>query len=109
LFFVLPKPQLQYEVSDRLTLYVGANIKSATYRTGETFGNEHGRGRLNSAIVDYTEFRVGAGATWQVMSNLDLNLEGGYTPYRTFDYSRAHTQTKLDAAPYVEISASAKF
>ncbi len=109
LFFVLPKPQLQYELNERLTLYVGANLKGGSYRTSESFGSEHGRSRLNNAIVNYSEVRLGAGATWKALSFLDVNIEGGYIPTRTFDYARANTRVKLEAAPYVELSATAKF
>lgn len=109
LFFVLPKPQLQYEVNERLTLFVGANLKGGSYRVSETFGREHGRSKLDSAIVNYSEVRLGAGATWQALSNLSVNLEGGYVPMRTFDFSRANYRTKLEGAPYVELSATAKF
>jgi hypothetical protein len=109
LFFVLPKPQLQYEVNERLTLFVGANLKGGSYRMSENFGREHGRNGLNSSIVNYSEVRLGAGATWKALPNLDVNLEGGYIPTRTFDYARANTRVKLEAAPYVELSATAKF
>ncbi len=109
LFFVLPKPQLQYEVNERLTLFVGANLKGGSYRMSESFGREHGRNPLNSSIVNYSEVRIGAGATWKALSFLDVNLEAGYVPTRTFDYSRANTRVKLEAAPYVELSATAKF
>lgn len=109
LFFVLPKPQLQFEVNERLTLFVGANLKGGSYRVSETFGREHGRSKLDNAIVNYSEVRIGAGASWQALSNLSVNLEGGYVPIRTFDYSRANIRTKVEGAPYVELSATAKF
>ncbi len=109
LFFVLPKPRIQYEVNERVTLFVGANIKSGTYRVEENFGRDHGRTGLNNAIVEYTEIRTGAGVEWQALPFLNVTLEGGYVPSRTFDYSRANTRVKVEGAPYVELAASAKF
>jgi hypothetical protein len=109
LFFVLPKPRIQYELNERVTLFAGANIKSGTYRVSEEFGRDHGRTGLNNAIVDYTEIRLGTGVEWQALPSLGVTLEGGYVPTRTFDYHRASTRVKVEGAPYIELAAKAKF
>src|ERR1700683_2192602 len=78
-----PKPQLQYEFSNALTLYTGAEILGGTYHLNNQFGSSHGHGpgspnsQLNGNICDFTEFRVGAGLTWKFMPNLSLDVSGG--------------------------------
>ena len=39
-----PKPQLQYELSNSLTLYTGLDILAGTYQLNKNFGNDHGHG-----------------------------------------------------------------
>jgi len=65
-----PKPQLQYEVNNSLTLYAGGELLGGTYHLNDQFGTNHGHGpanlpnsQLNGNIVDFGEFRVGAGLT----------------------------------------------
>jgi hypothetical protein len=86
-----PKPQLQYELNNSLTLYLGADILNGTYHLNDQFGTNHGHGpgdnsgQFNGNIVDFTEIRVGPGFTWKFTPNLSLDISGGYMPYRDFD------------------------
>lgn len=91
-----PKPQVQYELNNAVTLYVGADILDGTYHLNDNFGNNHasvqgpGNANTNGNIVDFTEARVGAGFTWKFMPNLSLDVSGGYIPYRQFDVHPDH-------------------
>jgi hypothetical protein len=120
-----PKPQLQYEVNNALTLYTGAEILSGTYHLNDEFGANHGHGpgttnsQFNGNICDFTEFRVGAGLTWSFTPNLKLDVSGGYMPYRQFDihpdqigYDVHDTEfhnSLGDGAPYAEAGISGSF
>jgi hypothetical protein len=120
-----PKPQLQYEVNNALTLYTGAEILSGTYHLNDEFGTNHGHGpgttnsQFNGNICDFTEFRVGAGLTWNFTPNLKLDVSGGYMPYREFDihpdqigYDVHDTEfhnSLGDGAPYAEAGISGSF
>ena len=120
-----PKPQLQYEFSNALTLYAGAEILNGTYHLNDDFGTDHGHGpgtnnsQLNGNICDFTEVRVGAGLTWKFTPNLSLDVSGGYMPYREFDihadrigYDTHSTSFKNDigdGAPYGELGISGSF
>jgi hypothetical protein len=120
-----PKPQLQYEFSNSLTLYAGAEILAGTYQLNSEFGTNHGHGpgtsnaQFNNNIVDFEEFRVGAGFTWNFTPNLKLDASGGYMPYREFDIHPAQIGYDLhdtsfhnsldDGAPYVEAGISGSF
>ncbi len=86
-----PKPQLQYELNNTTTLYIGADILNGTYHLNNNFGSSHGHGpnttnaQFNDNIVDFTEVRVGVGCTWKFTPNLSLDVSAGYMPYRDFD------------------------
>src|SRR5271156_4519906 len=86
-----PKPQLQYELNNTTTLYVGADILAGTYHLNDRFGDYHGHGpdtnnaQFNNNIVDFTEVRVGVGCLWKFTPNLSLDVSAGYMPYRDFD------------------------
>ena len=93
-----PKPQLQYEFSNSLTLYAGAEIIGGTYHLNDDFGSSHGHpgsgsstnSNFNGNIVDYDEVRLGLGFTWKFTPNVSLDVSGGYVPYREFDIHPDH-------------------
>ena len=107
---VLPNPRLEYSFSKALTLYVGADLRETTYRMDSEFGRSRGRRKLDNAIVDYTQIRVGAGASWSVNSHLILECEGGVVPVHDFDYHRAEVGVRSTGVPaYGGISLKAAF
>jgi len=120
-----PKPQIQYEINNALTLYAGADILGGTYHLNNNFGSNHGHGpnttnsQMNDNICDFTELHVGAGLTWKFTPNLSLDVSGGYMPYRSFDihadrigYDTHSTTFKNDVgdgAPYGALGISGSF
>jgi Domain of unknown function (DUF6268) len=107
---VAPRPQLQYRLSDKVTLFAGADVRETTFRMNDDFGISHNTPSLNSAILDYWEVRGGGGLTWSVYKSLKLDLEAGFVPYRRFDYFRADVKAvSSDWFPYVRVGLSAKF
>ncbi|HEX3817264.1 MAG TPA: DUF6268 family outer membrane beta-barrel protein [Chthoniobacterales bacterium] len=85
---VLPTPRLEYNLSSSVTLYAGAEVKANTFRVDNHFGDSRGDTALNSAWLSYEELRTGLGLSWKLTSSLTLAVEGGYLPYRDFDYYR---------------------
>jgi hypothetical protein len=108
---IAPRPQLQYLLSDSVTLFAGADLRQATFRVNDRFGQARGIPKLNDAILEYFEIRAGAGLTWKISKNLNLDIEGGGTPYRRFYYPRAdgYKVKSEDLTPYLRIGLSAKF
>lgn len=109
---VAPRPQLQYLISDNLTLFAGADLRETTFRVGPQFGNVRGMPELNDAVLDYFEVRAGGGLTWKVSNNIDFEVEGGCTPYRRFDYPRVGDGYKVKSeswSPYIRVGLTAKF
>ena len=107
---VLPAPRLEYSWSKPLTLYAGAEFKDIAYRVADNFGRKHDRPDLNAAIMEYDEVRIGAGLSWKAASTISLEAEGGYMPYREFNFHRAEFGMRTKSgAPYGQLSLSAKF
>jgi hypothetical protein len=84
---VPPRPQLQYLLSDNVTLFA------------------------DNAILQYREVRASAGLTWKLSKNVSVDIEGGCVPYRRFYYPRADDFKVLseDVVPYGRIGITAKF
>ena len=107
---VLPTPRLQYEMTRNVSLYAGATITEATFRTDDEFGDSHGIPRLNHAVVTYSEIRTGAGFDWKISPIVTFTGEVGYQPYRDFDFYRAEVRYHQDGgAPYGTISLHGTF
>ncbi len=107
---IAPKPALQYQLNDALTLHVGGGLVGDTYRVNTDFGRDRATKKLDNAIVEYEEIRVGGGLTYKINKTFSLDLEGGAVPYRRFDYNRADYKVlSTNTAPYAEIDLSAKF
>jgi hypothetical protein len=107
----LPTPRLEYELNRSLTLYAGADLKSKNFRVDDDFaGDAREPANLNNAMLRYSEIRTGIGAVFKIGDTCKLTVEGGYLPYREFDYYRADIRYKADGgAPYGSISFNAKF
>ncbi|MEP6686579.1 MAG: DUF6268 family outer membrane beta-barrel protein [Verrucomicrobiota bacterium] len=98
---VLPTPRLEYEPCHSVKLFAGADIKANTFRTDDRFGDSHGDTSLNSAWLSYEEVRLGVGAEWKINSSLSFTIEGGYVPYRQFDFHRTEVRYHNESgAPY---------
>jgi opacity protein-like surface antigen len=98
---VLPTPRLEYELNRSVKLFAGADIKANTFRVDHHFGDSHDDSGLNNAWVSYSEIRAGAGMEWKLSSSLTLALEGGYLPYRDFDFHRTDVRYHSESgAPY---------
>lgn len=107
---VLPRPRLEYEVNPQFTLYAGAVIKSQTFRMNDGFGTAGGDPELDHAVLNYTEVRTGMGFDWKITPALTLSLEGGYLPYREFDFHRTEVRYHHEqGAPYGTIALHGAF
>ena len=107
---VLPTPRLEYEASPNLKIFAGADIKAITVRTDDQFGNSHGDTSINSAWLSYEEVRAGVGVEWKITPSISLTAEGGYVPYRQFDYHRTEVRYHHESgAPYGAIMLHGAF
>src|SRR5205085_5496435 len=74
---ILPAPRIEFTASKTLLLYVGADLREETYRVPSDFGRVQGDEKLNGAVLDDFELRIGAGALWQASKAVHVELEAG--------------------------------
>jgi hypothetical protein len=104
---LFPRPGIVYNLDDDWEFRVQGEIKGGGYRTDNSIANTPRK--LNNAIVEYYEWRVGAQVTFSKWKPFDLVLNAGYALERTFDYYRADKTFKADPAPYVRLEVDAEF
>ena len=106
----LPTPHLEYLLNRDVKIFVGGDLKGGSFRVDDRFGDSHGDTSLNSAWLSYEEVRTGVGAEWKINSSLAFTIEGGYVPYRQFDYFRTEVRYHSESgAPYGSVRLHGEF
>ena len=107
---VAPTPRLEYELNSNFMLYGGADIRATSYRVDKQFGTVRGNPALNHAALTYEEVRAGGGFEWKLTSAIKLSAEGGFIPFRNFDFHRTEVRYHQDGgAPYGMLALHAAF
>jgi hypothetical protein len=106
---ILPRPQVRYDFSDRLTIHAGAEMKGGAYRVAEDFGTRTGRPQLNDEDVTYREARVGGGFKWKLNEKITAVVDGGWLIDRRFKFEDRRLQLNGDGAPYFQFALKAKY
>lgn len=107
---VVPTPRLEYEPNSNLLFYAGADLRLNSYRVDKQFGTVRGDTSLNHASITYNEMRAGAGLDWKLTSAIKLTLEGGFIPFREFDFHRTQVRYHQDGGiPYGMVALHAAF
>ena len=107
---VAPTPRLEYEPNSNLLFFGGADLRLTSYRVEKNFGTLRGNTALNHASISYEELRVGGGLEWKLSTAVKFSFEGGYIPFRNFDFHRTQVRYHQDGgAPYARIGFHAAF
>ena len=107
---VVPTPRLEYELNSSFMLYGGADIRATSYRVDKQFGAVRGNPALNHAAITYEEVRTGGGFEWKLGPAVKLSAEGGFIPFRNFDFHRTQVRYHQDGgAPYGMLALRAAF
>ena len=110
---VEPDPQLVYSVNEALDLFIGAEIEGESFKRDYNPNYTKGNERFSGAVLDYSETRLGGGATYTPIKKLDLDIDfaGGWDLGQNFDFYRGESskEFKTRGAPYARLSVSAKF
>src|SRR5437588_9144131 len=107
---VVPTPRLEYEPNSNLLFYAGADIRATSYRVEKNFDTLRGNPAMNHAAITYEEVRVGAGLDWKLTSAIKLSAEGGFIPFRNFDFHRTAVRYHQDGGvPYGMLALHAAF
>jgi hypothetical protein len=107
---ILPQPRIEYSLNKDTTLYAGSDLQGATYRADADFGDRHGNSKLNNAWIDYSQIRVGVGASIKIRPEVTLEVEAGIVPVQEFDFHRADVRaSSTEIPPYGGIVLKAAF
>jgi hypothetical protein len=104
---ILPEPRVIYSPNDKIDFWAGGELTGGSFRTDRN--NTIFPTKLNGAQVDYSEYRVGAGFIYSPCKNVSIDLGGGYSIRREFDFHRADIKYKADGAPYLRVEVKAGF
>lgn len=107
IYGVPPEPRVVWMPNKKLDIWVGGQITGGSFRTDENSGIVPAK--LNHAVVDYSDYRVGAGLVWHITDHVDLDLGAGCSIQRRFNYERAGQSYKTDPAPYARMILKAEF
>ncbi|MDB6151816.1 MAG: hypothetical protein JWL90_269 [Chthoniobacteraceae bacterium] len=106
IYAVAPEPRITYQPTDHFAVWAGGELVYNSFRTDSTHNRS---GTLDHAVVDYSEYRAGAGLSWTV-ANCALEVGGGYAFQRKFDFYRAENGYETDkGAPYARVEFRAAF
>ncbi len=107
---VAPTPRLEYELTKNFILYGGADLKGSTFRVDDHFGVESGNDRLKHAVITYSEVRAGLGFDYKLSPEVKISIEGGYVPYRNFDFHRTDVRYhQEEGGAYAKVGLNATF
>ncbi|MHC1764086.1 MAG: DUF6268 family outer membrane beta-barrel protein [Verrucomicrobiia bacterium] len=106
---LLPDPRLEYDLNDRLKVYLGFGVATGTFRLGDHFGDGRGRTDLDHALLDYWEARVGPGFSWKSRPGITFEAEAGCLAYRAFDFVDEDLTVRSDPAPYARLTCQIRF
>jgi hypothetical protein len=104
---ILPEPRIIYSPGNKWDFWFGGQLTGGSFRTDrdDTIVPQ----KLNGAQVDYTDYRVGGGFIYSPNDAITIDLGGGYSIQRRFDFHRADMTYKTDGAPYLRLEVKAKF
>jgi hypothetical protein len=104
---ILPEPRIIYSPCDKLDFWVGGQLTGGSFRTDrdDTIVPQ----KLSGAQVDYSDYRVGGGFIYSPNDSIMIDLGGGYSIERKFEFNRADMTFKTDGAPYLRLEVKAKF
>ncbi len=109
LSLLIPRPRVEFQATDELLLYAGAEWRQVAYRVAKDFGTKIGNPLLNNQMLDYRELRLGAGINYSFNRHFHLGLEGGYAPERRFNYYSQRTQLTDHGSGYFAATVNGKF
>ncbi len=104
-----PRPRIEYFAAEKVTLFAGANVIGGTFVVADDFGRNHNQPNLDGQAVDFQEIRVGGGVRYTIKQKLAVEISGGLTVDRRYDFHERNLEFKSEPAPYVQIGFGLKF
>lgn len=104
---IIPDPRIVYSPTKKLELWIGGELVGGSFRTDHD--DKIVPRKLSGTQVDYSDYRVGGGVTYTPIDDVSVDLGGGYSLQRSFDFNRAGEDYRTDSAPYFRLAIKAKF
>jgi hypothetical protein len=106
---VFPRPALIYQPNDDWDFRITGELNYTSFRTDDVVSHTEHKLDLHDAVLQYSEDRAGVQVGYSGIKHLKLIAGAGVTVERDFDFFRANQSKRTDPAPYIRISAEAKF
>jgi hypothetical protein len=105
----LPEPKILFHPNDQFQAWFGGELTQSSFRTDSRPGIFPRN--LDRAVVDYTEYRVGAGITYKLCKYATADLAAGYAIRREFDFHRTYAgiYSTDGGAAYLKFQLTAEF
>ena len=105
-----PEPRLIFTATKQLDVFAGGEILGQSYKRGTDPDARPQDQRFSGGVIDYSEYRAGAGVTYHPIKEVDVDFSGGWDFGRDFDYYRGQSaEFELHGAPYAKVSVSAEW
>lgn len=106
---MMPKPRIFYQFDPSLKFHFGGEMKTMNFRTSNDLGNTIGDRRYNDAFGVYRDIRLGIGLEYEINPIWNINVDTGYSVYRTIEYTRIDETVKYQPTPYLQVGIKASF
>jgi len=107
LMMLAPDPKIIYSPTKKLDLWLGGELVGGSFRTDH---NENIQPhKLSGTQVDFTDYRIGVGLTYELTRQMTLDLGAGCSIEREFHFARAGETYRTDPSPYIRLQLSAAF
>lgn len=106
---LLPKPTLEWALSEQFTLYGFGQLAGGRFRVGDGFGDAVGRSNLNGRWLSYLDLRTGGGLQWNPLPWANWRVEVGSSVYREFEYDGADFSLRAGPALFASTSLGLRF
>lgn len=100
----LPKPRVVFKPLANLQVWAGGEFNYSSFRMDTVEDS-----KLNATTVTYREVRIGGGIAYTGWKPLALEVGAGWAFRREFDFHRADMKASTEGAPYLTLSATARF
>jgi len=104
-----PRPRIEYQLDQGITLFGGITFSGGSFIVAEDFGSRRGRPDLDGETVDFREIRAGGGLRYAVDDRFGVELGGGWTLDRRYHFHERDLLLNGDGAPYVQLSLGLLF
>jgi len=102
-----PDPRLIYSPTKKLDLWIGGEFVGGSFRTDQNDNLQPVK--LRGAQIDFTDYRVGVGLSYELTSQILLDLGAGCSIEREFHFARAGETYRTDPSPYIRLQLTAPF